>query len=131
MTSVERRSETYGIIWIRHGVEWSDCQWILVKHVEVSMILETQSRFRNIERREKKPTKLTLVLTMRPKIRSFSVDRSSSEPISTPASASNARPSLYSRRRLQSSVLRKRFTSRQRALTLVRDIQTVRKETVH
>lgn len=40
---------------------------------------------------------------IRPKIRSFSVVKSSSEPIWTPASASNATPSLYSRRKAGST----------------------------
>jgi hypothetical protein len=67
---------------------------------------------------------------MPPKIRSLSVVKSSSLPILTPASASNATPSLYSRRKLQNIYLNKRLIDSSK-LTRVQDIQKVHKDIVY
>ncbi len=64
---------------------------------------------------------------MPPKIRSFSVVKSSSEPIWTPASASNATPSLYSRRKLQNIYVNKQSIDSSK-LTRGQDIQKVHKD---
>lgn len=36
--------ETYEVVWIRHGVEGSNSQWVLIQHIEVSVILRNKTK---------------------------------------------------------------------------------------
>lgn len=47
------KCETYGVVWIRHRVEGSNSQWVLIQHIEVSVIL----------RRKKKQNKHSIVVS--------------------------------------------------------------------
>lgn len=33
------KCETHGVAWIRHRVEGSNSQWVLIQHIEVGVIL--------------------------------------------------------------------------------------------
>ena len=40
----ELTRETYEVVWIRHGVEGSNSQWVLIQHIEVSIILRKTTK---------------------------------------------------------------------------------------